>query len=91
MNKSELIELVSKSTEVGKKDAEKVVNAVFDTIVAQVAEGNDVRIVGFGTFERRERKEREGCNPQTKEKIVIPASKVPAFKPGKAFKDVVEK
>lgn len=91
MNKSELIELVSKSTEVGKKDAEKVVNAVFDTIIAQVAEGNDVRIVGFGTFERRERKEREGCNPQTKEKIVIPASKVPAFKPGKAFKDVVEK
>lgn len=91
MNKSELIELVSKSSEVSKKDTEKVVTALFDAIVAQVAEGNDVRIVGFGTFECHDRKERSGVNPQTKEKIVIPASKVPAFKAGKAFKDAVDK
>lgn len=91
MNKSELIEFVSKSTEISKKDTEKVVSAVFDTIVAQIADGQDVRIVGFGTFERHERAERTGCNPQTKEKITIPASKVPAFKPGKAFKDAVDK
>ncbi len=91
MNKTELIAVVAEKAEISKKDAEKAVSAVFDTIVESVAEGNEIRIVGFGTFERHERGERTGCNPQTKEKITIPASKVPAFKAGKAFKDAVDK
>ncbi len=91
MNKTELINEVAAKAEISKKDAEKAVTAVIDTIVEQVTEGNDVRIVGFGTFERRERKERTGCDPRTNEKITIPASKVPAFKAGKAFKDAVDK
>lgn len=89
MNKSELISAVAAKAEIQKKDAEKVVGALFDTIIEQVAEGEDIRIVGFGTFERRERKERTGSNPRNNEKITIPASKVPAFKAGKAFKDAV--
>lgn len=91
MNKTDLIALVSEKAELSKKDAEKAVNAVIDTIIESVAEGQEIRIVGFGTFERHERGERVGCNPQTKEKITIPASKVPAFKAGKAFKDAVDK
>lgn len=89
MNKSELISAVAAKAEISKKDAEKAVTAMLDTIVEQVAAGEDIRIVGFGTFERHERKEREGCDPRTKEKIKIPASKVPAFKAGKAFKETV--
>ena len=91
MNKTDLIALVSEKAEISKKDAEKAVNAVIDTMIESVAEGQEIRIVGFGTFERHERSERIGCNPQTKEKITIPASKVPAFKAGKAFKDAVDK
>ena len=90
MNKSELIVAVAKNADISKKDAEKAVTALFDIIVDEVSEGNDIRIVGFGTFECRERKERTGCNPRTNEKITIPASKVPAFKAGKAFKDAVD-
>ena len=89
MNKSELISAVAEKAEITKKDAEKAVTAVLDTIVEQVANGEEIRIVGFGTFERRERKERIGCDPRTNEKITIAASKVPAFKAGKAFKDFV--
>ena len=91
MNKSELINAVVEKTDVNKKDVEKAVSALFDTIVEQVANGDDIRIVGFGTFECRERKERTGSNPRSNEKITIPASKVPAFKAGKAFKDAVAK
>ncbi|MBR2176504.1 MAG: HU family DNA-binding protein [Clostridia bacterium] len=91
MNKTELITAVAEKAEITKKDAEKAVTAVLDTIIEQVAEGEEIRIVGFGTFERRERKERTGCDPRTNEKITIPASKVPAFKAGKAFKDAVDK
>ncbi len=91
MNKTQLIEAVAEKAEISKKDADKAVTAVLETIVDRVADGEDVRIVGFGTFERRERKERTGCDPRTNEKITIPASKVPAFKAGKAFKDSVDK
>lgn len=91
MNKTELIAAVAEKAEITKKDAEKAVAALLDTIVEQVAQGEDIRIVGFGTFERHERKERIGCDPRTKQKITIPASKVPAFKAGKAFKDAVDK
>ena len=91
MNKTELIAAVAEKADISKKDVEKAVSVLFDTIVEKVSEGEEIRIVGFGTFERHERKEREGVNPQTKEKITIPASKVPAFKAGKASKDAVDK
>ncbi len=91
MNKTELIAAVKDRTELSKKDAENAVSAMIDIIIEKVAEGEEIRIVGFGTFERHERGERIGCNPQTKEKITIPASKVPAFKAGKAFKEAVDK
>ncbi len=91
MNKTELIKIVADKSEMKQKDAEKVVSAVFDAIVEKVAEGEKVQIVGFGTFEQRERKERSGVDPRTHEKLTIPASKVPAFKAGKAFKDAVDK
>ena len=91
MNKTELIAAVAEKAELSKKDAEKAVIALLDTVVEEVAQGEKIQLVGFGTFERRERKEREGCNPQTGAKIPIPASMVPAFKVGKAFKDAVNK
>ena len=91
MNKTELIAAVAEKAELSKKDAEKAVNALLDTVVEEVAKVKKSQLVGFGTFERRERKEREGCNPQTGAKIPIPASMVPAFKVGKAFKDAVNK
>ena len=91
MNKTELIAAVAEKAELSKKDAEKAVNALLDTVVEEVAKGEKIQLVGFGTVERRERKEREGCNPQTGAKIPIPASMVPAFKVGKAFKDAVNK
>lgn len=89
MNKAELIVKVAEKSGVSKKDAEKAVSAMLDAVVEAVANGDKVQIVGFGTFEQRERKERNGVNPRTEEKIVIPASKVPAFKPGRNFKEAV--
>ncbi len=91
MTKTELINLVAEKTEFSKKDAEKAVTAVFDSITETLESGNDVRLVGFGTFEVRERAAKEGINPRTKEKIVIAAKKVPAFKAGKALKEAVDK
>ena len=91
MNKTDLIAKVAERSDITKKDAEKIVTAVIDTIIETVAEGDKVQIVGFGTFEQRVRKEREGVDPRTREKLVIPASKVPAFKAGKSFKDLVDK
>lgn len=91
MNKTELIAAVAEKSELSKKDAEKAVAAVLDTIVDCVAKAEKVQIVGFGTFEQRTRNERTGCDPRTKTQIVIPASKVPAFKAGKAFKEAVDK
>ncbi|MBR2568756.1 MAG: HU family DNA-binding protein [Paenibacillus sp.] len=87
MNKSELITEVSETTELSKKDVTKVVDAVFDAISNALQTGDKVQLVGFGNFEVRERSARKGRNPQTGEEIEIPASKVPAFKPGKALKD----
>lgn len=89
MNKSELVASVAEKSGLTKKDAEKAVNAVFDSIAATLASGEKVQLVGFGTFEVRERKERQGQNPQTKQPITIPATKVPAFKAGKGLKDAV--
>lgn len=89
MNRTELIAQVAEKSGLNKKEAEKAVTAVLDSIVEAVSNGEKVQIVGFGTFEQRERKERTGVNPRTKEKIEIPASKIPAFKPGRNFKELV--
>ena len=91
MTKTELINAVAEIAELTKKDADKAVSAVIDTITESLAKGEKIQLVGFGTFEVRERAAKEGINPATKEKMNIPAKKVPAFKAGKALKDVVAK
>lgn len=90
MNKSELVGMVVEKTDLSKKDSDKAVKAVFDSITDSLAKGEKVQLVGFGNFEVRNRKEREGRNPATGEKIKINALKVPAFKPGKALKEKVK-
>lgn len=90
MNKSELVDLVAEKTGMSKKDSEKALKAVLEGITDGLVRGNKVQLVGFGTFEVRQRKAREGRNPATGEKIKIKALKVPAFKPGKALKDKVK-
>ena len=87
MNKTELINAVAEKAVLSKKDSEAAVTAALDVISAALAEGDEVRLVGFGTFEVKKRAARTGRNPKTKEPVEIPASKVPAFKPGKALKD----
>ncbi len=90
MNKAELISAVAEKSELTKKDAEKAVNAIVSVISDALANNERVQLVGFGTFEVRERAERKGRNPQTKEEIIIPASKAPVFKAGKALKESVQ-
>jgi DNA-binding protein HU-beta len=90
MNKTELIAAVAEKANLSKKDADSAVNAVIDSIVEAVAANDKVQLVGFGTFEVRERNERKGRDPRTNKEITIPASKVPAFKVGKAFKAAVK-
>ncbi|MBU5672754.1 HU family DNA-binding protein [Paenibacillus brevis] len=90
MNKTDLISQVAESTELSKKDATKAVDAVFEAISNALQSGDKVQLVGFGNFEVRERSARKGRNPQTGEEIEIPASKIPAFKPGKALKDGIK-
>lgn len=90
MNKSDLISQVVETTELSKKDATKAVDAVFEAISTALQNGDKVQLVGFGNFEVRERSARKGRNPQTGEEIEIPASKIPAFKPGKALKDGIK-
>lgn len=89
MNKTELVGQVAAKTGMTKKDVEKVVSAFFATVEGSLKEGDKVQLVGFGTFEVRERKSRKGRNPQTGEEINIPAARVPAFKAGKVLKDSV--
>ncbi|KJR43847.1 Histone-like bacterial DNA-binding protein [Candidatus Magnetoovum chiemensis] len=89
MNKSDIIDAISKETSLSKSEATKALEAAINTIT-QAVKGNDkVTIVGFGTFSLSERKERQGRNPQTGETIQIPASKAPKFVAGKAFKELV--
>ncbi len=90
MNKSDLVGKVAEKVDISKKDTEKAVNAVFESISEALDKGDKVQVIGFGTFEVRKRKAREGRNPSTGEKIKIPATKVPVFKPGKALKDKVK-
>lgn len=89
MNKSELVDAVAIDSKLSKKDAGQAVDAIVTNIKKTLKKGKKVQLVGFGTFEVRKRKARKGRNPQTGEAIKIKASKVPAFKPGKAFKDMV--
>lgn len=91
MNKTELVAAVAEKSGLTKKDAERVINAAFDTIIMQLQQGEKVQISGFGIFEVKSREARVGRNPRTKEAIEIPASKVPAFKASKALKDTVSK
>ncbi|WP_342509843.1 HU family DNA-binding protein [Sporosarcina sp. FSL K6-2383] len=90
MNKTELINSVAEAAGLTKKDATKAVEAVFETIQSTLANGEKVQLIGFGNFEVRERAARKGRNPQSGEEIDIAASKVPAFKAGKALKDAVK-
>ena len=89
-NKQELIAEVAAKTGLTKKDSEKAVNAFGEVVTEFLAKGEKVQLIGFGTFETRERAAREGRNPQTGEAIKIAATVVPAFKAGKALKDAVK-
>lgn len=91
MTKSDLVTMVADAAELSKKDAEKAVSAVFDSITDALKKGDKVSLVGFGTFETRNRPARKGRNPQTKQEITIPATIAPAFKSGKALKEAVAK
>ena len=91
MKKTDLIHAIADQTGLSKKDAEKALNVTLDTIIKAVAEGDKIQLTGFGTFEQRQRNARTGVDPRTGNTIEIPASKVPAFKAGKGFKDIVNK
>lgn len=90
MNKAQLIESVSKVTKLTKVDAEMVINAALDSIKKSVKKGDDVTLIGFGTFTKTKRKARIGRNPQTGKEIKIPAMTVPKFRPGREFKDAIK-
>lgn len=89
MTKIEFVDAVAKETEWTKKDSEEAINAVVKVITNALIAGEKLSIVGFGTFEVVERAAREGRNPQTGESLMIKACKMPKFKPGKAFKDLI--
>ncbi|MBA5729363.1 HU family DNA-binding protein [Aerococcaceae bacterium INB8] len=89
-NKAQLVEKVTEKTNLTKKDVTAAVEALFETIEETLASGDKVQVIGFGTFEVRDRAARKGRNPQTGEEIQIPASKVPGFKAGKALKEAVK-
>lgn len=89
-NKAELVERVASKTNLTKKDVTATVEALFESVQEFLSEGDKVQIIGFGTFEVRQRAARKGRNPQTGEEIKIKATKVPGFKAGKALKDAVK-
>ena len=89
MNKGELVDKVAEKASMTKKDADVIITATIESIMEAVAAGQKVTLVGFGSFEPRERKEREGRNPKTGDTMVIPATVVPAFSAGKLFKEKV--
>ena len=91
MNKTELITAVAEKSGLSKKDAEKALAAVVDSLTDAMVKGDKVQLVGFGSFESKTREARMGRNPKTKETIKIPATRVPVFKAGKALKDAVAK
>ncbi|NLB53422.1 MAG: HU family DNA-binding protein [Syntrophomonadaceae bacterium] len=89
MNKSELVKSLAEKAEITQKDAAKVLDAMVETIQQALANGEKVQIIGFGSFEVRDRKERKVISPATGKEINVPATKVPAFKPGKSLKEAV--
>ena len=91
MNKAELITKMSEKSNLTKKDTEVALKAMMESVIEALENKEKVQLIGFGTFETRERAERKGRNPRTKEEMIIPASVVPAFKPGKEFKERVNK
>jgi DNA-binding protein HU-beta len=90
VNKAELIGSIAEKSELTKKDSEKALNALLDSIVAALNKGEKVQIIGFGTFEAKKRNAREGINPRTGKAISIAAATVPSFKAGKALKDAIK-
>ena len=90
MTKTDLVNAIAEKAGFSKKDAEKALNAVIGSVTDALVNGEKVQLVGFGTFEVRDRKAKEAINPSTKEKIMVPAKKAPAFKAGKALKDAVD-
>ncbi len=89
MNKAELVAAIADKTDLSKKDSEKALKAFIEVVTKELKKGGKIQLVGFGTFEVVKRAAREGRNPQTKQKIKIPASKAPKFKAGKALKDAI--
>ena len=87
MNKAGLAAAIAEKTNITKKQAEIVLNAFTETVLEALKDGEKVQLMGFGTFEIKERGARKGRNPATKQTIEIPAKKIPTFKPGKAFKE----
>ena len=87
ISKTEFIKMVATETDSSQKDVAKILDSAFNTIEDEVAKGNKIRFIGFGSFESRERSARKGRNPQTGAEIEIPATNIPAFKAGKEFKD----
>ena len=89
MNKGELVDQIAEKADITKKDADHILTAILESIVETVSSGNKVTLVGFGSFEPRHRKEREGRNPKTGDTMTIPATTIPAFSAGKLFKEKV--
>ena len=89
MNKADLVKSMAEKSSLTRIDAEKALNAFVESVEEALAQGDKIQLVGFGSFEVRERAERKGRNPQTKAEITIKASKAPIFKVGKALKDMV--
>jgi DNA-binding protein HU-beta len=89
MNKGELVDAVAAKANVTKKQADGIISAFLEIVTEAVANGEKITLVGFGSFERRERSEREGRNPKTNEPMTIPATRVPGFSAGKLFKEKV--
>jgi nucleoid DNA-binding protein len=90
MTKDELVQILAKKTSLNKSQILECLNAALEEITKTLSSGKEVIFTGFGRFEVRERKEREGINPKTGEKIRIPAAKVPKFRPGRILKDAVK-
>lgn len=90
VNKADIVSSMAEKSGLTKKDAEKALDAFIESVIETLEKGDKVQLVGFGTFEVRERAERKGINPQTKEEILIPASKAPVFKAGKLLKERVK-
>lgn len=91
VNKADLVSAMAEKSGLTKKDAEKALNAFIDSVTEALAKKDKVQLVGFGTFEVRERSARKGRNPQTGEEIDIPAANIPVFKAGKALRDGINK